>query len=146
MGRNRASILPTICAVVLFSVLIAVPAPAEGPEKESAGLLPAPRPFTLNLYDARMAKAMLERVPAVQMRDGGRFPEQVPVKDVRIVYVGEDPERPGQRRYRYDLYLNGRPLDWTHTYIEYDFEMVNLRMLFTYRNQRPVPEGPYSLQ
>jgi len=114
-------------------------------EREGYGLLPAPRPFTLDLYHARMAKAMLERVGVVLVRTGEDEHRSVGVRKVRIEYVGKDSRYPEPYNKRYDLRLNGRPLEWSRTYIEYDFRMVNMRMLFTYRNQRPVPDVPYYL-
>ena len=38
---------------------------------------------------------------------------------------------------RYDIVVNGGSLDWDNSYIEYGGEMVNFRLLFTYRNQYP---------
>ncbi|MFP4619403.1 MAG: hypothetical protein ACLFMZ_11220 [Spirochaetaceae bacterium] len=111
--------------------------------REVTGLLPSPRPFTLHLYDARMAAAMLERVGLVQVEREGDSSRIVKVKEVRIVYTGEDTSLPEPYRFRFDLELNGKPLDWNNTYIKYDSKMVHMRSLFTYRNQRPVPEGPY---
>ena len=114
-------------------------------EREESGLLPAPQPFTLDLYHARMAKAMLKRVGVVLLRTGEEAHRSVGVRKVHIEYVGKDSRYPEPYNKRYDLRLNGRPLEWSRTYIEYDFRMVNMRMLFTYRNQRPVLDVPYYL-
>jgi hypothetical protein len=92
-----------------------------------------------------MAKALLERVGVVLVRTGEGATRSVGVRRVRIEYVGDNPHLPEPYRQRFDLRLNGAPLDWDATYIEYDFRMVNMQLLFTYRNQRPVPEGPYRL-
>ncbi|MFO7848994.1 MAG: hypothetical protein R6V67_03440 [Spirochaetia bacterium] len=113
--------------------------------REDTGLLPSSQPFTLSLYDARMAKAMLERVGLVQVERGSDSSRNVKVKAVRIVYVGKDADLPEPHHLRFDLELNGGSLDWNNTYIKYDSKMMNMRALFTYRNQRPVPEGPYHL-
>lgn len=112
---------------------------------EDSGIFPAPRPFTLNIYDARMAEALLERVGLVELRTGEDSTRIVKVRKVRIEYVAENPELPEPYRKRFDIRLNGRPLEWNKTYIKYDFRMVNMRLLFTYRNERPVPNVPYYL-
>ena len=62
-----------------------------------------------------------------------------------MVFTGLDPGAYEGHQSRYDIELNGEPLDWDHTYIEFGGEMVNLRLLFTYRNQGPVPDVPYRL-
>ncbi len=110
-----------------------------------SGMLPAPVPFTLNIFDARMAVSMLERVGFVQIREGKGEIRTIAVGSVRIVQIGTDPRYPEPHDRRYNLILNGTELEWNRTYIEYDFRMVNLRLLFTYRNQRPVPNIPYFL-
>ena len=145
--RKRAGpYVRAFVALLIGAALFAASAPGSfADNREESGLLPSRRPFTLNLYDARMAKAMLERVGLVQVEDGGNSSRIVKVKTVRIVYVGEETGLPEPYRYRFDLRLNGSPLDWNTTYIEYDFRMVNMRALFTYRNERPVPQGPYRL-
>lgn len=108
-----------------------------------APILPAPDPFSLNSYDAISAVLMIRRVPALlRLRsDGSR--DIVPVRSARSVWVDYDPHAYEGHQHRYDILLNGEPLDWDSTYIEYAGSMVNLRVLFTYRNQRPVPETTY---
>lgn len=111
----------------------------------SARLLPASEPFTLNLYDAQMAKALLWRVGMVEVRNGANSTRLIKVEKVRIEYVAINTELPEPFQKRFDIRLNGHALEWNKTYIEYDFRMVNMRMLFTYRNERPVPNVPYYL-
>jgi len=113
-------------------------------EAGSSRLLPVPEPFTLNWYDALTAAAMLRRVGFVELYTDNDSYRIIKVLTVRIVEAGRDPGLPDPYQARYDLLLNGRPVDWHHTYIEYNFRMVNLGMLFTYRNQRPVPDIPYN--
>lgn len=127
---------------VLFLLIPTAQIKAED-QRDTWGLLPGPRPFTLNLYDARMAEALLERVGLIEVRTGPDSTRIVKVRRVRIEYVAKNPELPEPYRKRFDIRLNGRPLDWNKTYIEYDFRMVNMKMLFTYRNERPVPNVPY---
>jgi hypothetical protein len=53
---------------------------------------------------------------------------------------------PELHRRRFDIILNGEPLEWSSHYVEYGGRMVNLQILFTYRNQRPVPAVPFYLE
>jgi hypothetical protein len=110
----------------------------------STAIYPAPEPFSVNYYDARLAMAMIRRERLLIRRVGsGR--EIVPVRTIEIRDVGTDDRLPETHRHRYDLVLNGAPLPWDELYIEYGGRLLNLRLLFTYRNQRPVPDVPFSL-
>jgi len=109
-------------------------------------ILPAPAPFSLNSYDAIQAVMLIRRAHFLQYWDGTHKPESVTVHDVHSFHIGFNPEAYPGHRHRYDLMLNEAPLDWDHLYIEYKEDMVNLRLLFTYRNQQPVPEVPYRLR
>ena len=121
-----------------------LPLPAQS-DQWSGPLVPAAEPFTLNAYDASQAIAMINRARILQYWDGSSKPHNVTVRSVWAVFVGVDLHAYEGHQSRYDLELNGERIDWDHTYIEYDGEMVNLRLLFTYRNQRPVPDVPYRL-
>lgn len=112
----------------------------------SGRIWPAPEPFTVNGYDARMAVALLERVGLVVIPAGESTRRIVAVESVRAVTVGVDERFPTVHRERWDLLLNGTPLAWRETYVEYGGRLVNLQLLFTYRNQRPVPDVPFRLQ
>lgn len=103
----------------------------------------APDPFSLDGYSAVQAVWMLRRARFLQRLPAGEpttAPETVVIESVRVVRAA-DADRAGERRY--DLELNGRPLAWDELYILYDGRMTNLRLLFTYRNQRPVPGARY---
>lgn len=123
-----------------------VKVPAEG----LGGLYRSPEPFSVNEYDVVQALWLLRRARLlIQVGpDGDRT--IVPVRDVaavRAVYLGTDPEAPGpQHEDRYDIVLNGEPLDWANTYIEYNNRMANLQVLFTYRNQLPEAGLPFYLE
>lgn len=86
---------------------------------------------------------MIRRAPALLRvgEDGTRT--IVPVASVRSVWIGVNHEAFANHQNRYDLELNGEPLDWDHLFIAYAGSMVNLRLLFTYRNQKPVPDVRY---
>lgn len=106
---------------------------------------PTPDPFSLMWYDAQHAAALIRRAGLLVHRGpGGR--ETIAVRSVEIVEVGPVEDLPPAHRRRWDLILNGEPLDWSNTYIEWGGELTNLQLLFTYRNQRPVPEAPFVLE
>ena len=111
-----------------------------------APILPAPDPFTLNSYDVIHAVLMIRQAPALLRvgDDGSRT--IVPVRSTRSVWVNFNPDAYGNHQNRYDVELNGEPLDWDHLFIEYAGSMVNLRLLFTYRNQQPVPDVQYRVE
>lgn len=110
----------------------------------SERIWPAPEPFSLNGYDALQAMAMIRRVGRV-VRWNGLERRTVAVSSVEAVAAGRIDDYPPAHRQRWDLLLNGEPLPWNEIYIEYGGELLSLRLLFTYRNQRPVPDIPYRL-
>ncbi len=130
--------------LALLSLPPAVNANAE-PWESLAPILPAPEPFTLNSYDVIDAVWMIRRSFALVYRNGDGRRRTVPVRTVRSVWVGFEPDAYENHQNRYDVVLNGEPLDWDHLYIEYAGSLVNLRLLYTYRNQQPVPDVEYRL-
>lgn len=111
-------------------------------------IFPAPEPFSVNGYDALQAAHLIRRAGLLVRPAGGKR-EIVAVRTVEIVEASQEKrieQMPPGHRKRYDLVLNGEPLDWDSLYIEYGGRLVNLRLLFTYRNQRPAPNIPYSLR
>lgn len=105
---------------------------------------PSPEPFTLNGYDATQAVWMIRRAGLLLWEPAQGPSEIIAVRErsaVRAVPVGTDDTAPGpQHRDRYDIEVNGQPLDWRNTFIRYRGRMTNLQALFSYRNQTP-PEG-----
>lgn len=131
-----------ILAVVLGtaacgSAVRAEDAPAGGTPPYDAYVIPAPEPFTVDAYSAVQIIAMLKRVGLIEIRQATAKPEIVAVLRVWAVPAGEIATYPPGHRRRYDIVLNGSPIDWDHAFIAYDQGMVNLRALFTYRNQYP---------
>ncbi|TVQ96244.1 MAG: hypothetical protein EA403_16575 [Spirochaetaceae bacterium] len=113
------------------------PAPERSAVRPSV-IVPVPQPFTLNAYDATQALWLVRRSPLLQRWVPGEPRRNIMVREVRAVLVAIDEDAPTPAlRPRYDLWVNGAPLDWDHTFIEYGRSMVNLRLLFTYRNQYP---------
>ncbi len=103
-------------------------------------------PFTLNSYDVIHAVLMIRREPALLRVDDDGVRTIVPVRSVRSIWIDFNPDAYENHQNRYDVELNGVPLDWDHLFIEYGGTMVNLRLLFTYRNQQPVPDVHYRIE
>ncbi len=108
--------------------------------------LPAPEPFSLNGYDSIQAISVLRRAGLIRvLGDDGR-PRTVAVRDVHAVLIGVDEHAAPAYRLRYDVILNGEPVEWDKTYVEYGGRMLNMRLLFTYRNQSVVRGLAYELE
>ena len=119
---------------------------APEPWEDLAPILPAPQPFTLNSYDVIDAVWMIRRSFALIHWNGEGTRRTVPVHSVESIWVGFDPDAYENHQNRYDVLLNGKPIDWDHLYIEYAGSLVNLRLLYTYRNQQPIPDVEYRLE
>ena len=121
----------------------------EGPDPRdrwSVPIVPAPSPFSLNSYDVIDAVWLIRRAGLLQRWDYESRPETVPVRTVESVWNGYDPNAYEGHRNRYSILLNGEPIEWNYLYVEYAGDMINLRMLYTYRNQKPPPDVPYRLR
>jgi len=114
--------------------------------ERNAPILSAPEPFTLNSHDVIHAVLMIRREPALLRVDADGARSIVPVRSVRSVWVDFNADAYENHQNRYDVEMNGEPLDWDHLFIEYGGAMVNLRLLFTYRNQQPVPDVQYRME
>ena len=131
----------------LFAALAAALPASDGQAPPWVGpILPPNEPFTLNSYDFIDAVAMIRRARKLLYWDHSTRPRIVPVRRVESVPVAFDSQAWENHQHRYDILLNGEPIDWDRLYIEYAGDMINLRMLYTYRNQQPPPDLPYRLR
>ncbi len=125
--RKLASL--TLCLLLLTAAVSS---------QETGGIIvPSPEPFSLNSYDVRHAAALLKRALLFEVRDERGARKTIAVKTIRIYISGYNEDGMLGRKIRYDIEVNGSPLDWDNSYIEYEGKMMNLRALFTYRNQYP---------
>ncbi|MFW6292225.1 MAG: hypothetical protein ACOC7V_07825 [Spirochaetota bacterium] len=115
-------------------------------EPWSEPIVPAASPFSLGSYDVIDAVWLIRRAGFLQRWDYENRPETVAVRTVSSAWVGYDPNAYEGHRNRYTIILNGEPIDWNHLYVEYAGDMLNLRLLYTYRNQKPPPDLPYRLR
>jgi hypothetical protein len=130
-------------AFLIATLLVCSVGTLYGEDDWDPPLVPAPQPFSLNSYDAIDAVLMLRRARLLQYRYADGSTEIIPVESVYSFWVGFDPAAYENHQNRYDLMLNGEPIDWGNLFVEYGGEMLNLQLLYTYRNQRPVPDVRY---
>lgn len=133
--------------VLLVVVLLcaAVSAVAAQTPELPPGFFATPDPFTVSLRDARIAVGLMQRQQFLVhvAPDGER--SIVAVRTVRAEYIETRDDLPVGHRWRYRVLVNDEPLDWDASYIEFDRQLWNMRALFTYRNQLPLPDVPFVL-
>lgn len=144
--------------IVLFSLLFYLPfLTAEIlPRPLSGAIYPSPEPFTLGARAAQVCINLLREemfllhaptaVPEQDLENltagsiNGSGKEIVKVYRVWARQVDLDTSMPPGHRRRYIIEVNGKPLEMSTHFIEWDGRMTNLQLLFTYRNQYP-PRG-----
>lgn len=139
--RKRRPLLISVLISLLLSTLAAPSLYAREESTFREPSLESSAPFSLNSYDAVHALYLLRRTLFLRRRVAeGEF-ETIRVRRVRAVRLpdAENPVTPFEKK-RYDIRLNGELLDWERTYIAWGGRMVNLRLLYTYRNGA-LPEG-----
>lgn len=109
-------------------------------QDENPSIFPGPEPFSLDSQSAIYCISLLRENPLLLIENDSGQKEILRVKKVWSYFLNKDDSYPKGHRLRYDIIINETPLDWNRTFIEYGGEMINLRLLFTYRNQYP-PEG-----
>ena len=141
---TKSAVWLRLAAVALALLLQAAGARAQTVPHSSL-ILPAPEPFSVSAQDAQQAIDIIRRVGLLEFWQGGGQASIVAVRSIGAIFIGYDPQAFVGHRSRYDLMLNGHRIDWDHLYIEYGGSMVNLRALFTYRNQYPPDSLIYRL-
>ena len=102
--------------------------------------VPGPEPFSLDVRSAIYCISLLKNNRYIEKKSESEKYRIIEVETVWSWFLDYDESFPEGYRKRYDIIVNGTPLDWDHSYIEYGGEMLNMRLLFLYRNQYP-PEG-----
>ncbi len=103
-------------------------------------ILPGPEPFSLDTKSTIYCINILKGNRIIEKKNDTSKSTIVEVHTVWSFFLGFEENYPEGYRLRYDIIVNGTPLDWDNSYIEYGSEMINLRLLFLYRNQYP-PQG-----
>ncbi len=100
-------------------------------------IVPGPEPFSLDVGTAIYCIHLLKNNYYIEKTDKSAKYKIIDVKTIWSWFLKYDESYPEGYRKRYDIIVNGEPVDWDNSYIEYGGEMINLRLLFTYRNQHP---------
>ena len=108
-------------------------------------IIPGPDPFSLDVRSAIYCINLLKNNRYIEKNDESDKAIIVEVETVWSWFLDYDENYPEGYRKRYDIIVNGNPLDWDNSYIEYGGEMLNLRLLFLYRNQYPPKSLEYYL-
>ncbi|MDC7226937.1 MAG: hypothetical protein PQJ61_09255 [Spirochaetales bacterium] len=103
-------------------------------------IIPGSAPFSLDAESAVYCINMLKNNRYLERVEGSVEYKIIEVEEVWSWFLSWDERYPEGHRRRYDIIVNGDSLDWDKSFIEYGGEMLNLRLLFLYRNQYP-PEG-----
>lgn len=103
-------------------------------------IIPGPNPFSLDVGSAIYCINLLKNNRFIEKKDESEKYRIIEVQTVWSWFLEYNKSYPEGYRKRYDIIVNGMPLDWDNSYIEYGGEMLNLRLLFLYRNQYP-PES-----
>jgi len=107
---------------------------------QDSNVIPGPLPFSLDSVSAIDCIELLRRNRFIEVHDENGSSSIVKVQTVWSFFLDRDENYPEGHQLRYDIILNGEPLDWDNSFIEYGGDMINLRLLFLYRNQYP-PQG-----
>ncbi|MBN2658159.1 MAG: hypothetical protein JXR86_13950 [Spirochaetales bacterium] len=107
---------------------------------QQASIYPGPDPFSVDGRSALYCIALLRENPFLEQKDSNGASSVLKINTVWSYFLEFDESWPEGHQLRYDIIVNGSPLDWDNSFIEYGGEMINLRLLFTYRNQYP-PSG-----
>ncbi len=124
-------------SILFFSVCLGLSFfPQDAP---GSVLHPGPEPFSVDAGSAVFCINLLKGNRYLEKNDTGGF-RVIQVESVWSEQRGYDDSSPAGHRTRYEIIVNGSPLDWDRSYIEYGNEILNMRLLFLYRNQHP-PRG-----
>jgi hypothetical protein len=106
-------------------------------------IIPGPVPFSLDANSAKYCIQLLKGNRFIEFKNDTSKSTIIEVHTVWSFFLGLMENYPEGHRLRYDIIVNGTPLDWDNSFIEYGGELINLRLLFTYRNQYPPQDLKY---
>ncbi len=128
----------------LFTLLSVYSHPEE-PNGSGTVLYPDPEPFSVDAESAIYCISILKGSRYLEKDDTDQY-RVVQVETVWSELTGYDETYPPGHRRRYDIIVNGSPLNWDNSYMEYGSDLINMHLLFLYRNQHPPSGlGPYSI-
>lgn len=103
-------------------------------------IVPGPDPFSLDATSAIYCIDLLKNNRFIEIKNKTGKNEIVKIHTVWSIFLNLDKNYPEGHQRRYEIIVNGTPLDWDKSFIEYGGKMLNLHLLFLYRNQYP-PRG-----
>ena len=123
--------------ITLFAVLLlGFPVHSEDLSGSGTVLYPDPEPFSIDAESAVYCISILKGKRYLE-RDDSEHYSVVQVETVWSELTGYNEAYPPGHRRRYDIIVNGAYLNWDNSYLEYGNDMINMRLLFMYRNQHP---------
>jgi len=143
MHRIRKIVLTLSLFLILGSQLDAQNNRATETDPNSV-IFPGPAPFSLDATSAIYCIDLLKNNRFIEIKNDSGKTEIVEVHSVWSFFLGLDENYPAGHHRRYDIIVNDTPLDWDKSFIEYGGEMVNLHLLFLYRNQYPPQDLEYN--
>ncbi len=139
--QKRKNFIQAVIMVLSMTVCIVFPVSAQNrdlPGDIPDGILiPGPEPFSLDVRSAIYCISLLKNNRYIEKKSESEKYRIIKVDTVWSWFLDYDESFPEGYRKRYDIIVNGTPLDWDHSFIEYGGEMINMRLLFLYRNQYP---------
>lgn len=100
-------------------------------------IIPGPEPFSLDARSAIYCINLLRNNRYIEVNKQTGKSKIVEVHKIWSFFLTLDERYPEGHHRRYDIIVNEKPLNWDESFIEYGGEMINLRLLFLYKNQYP---------
>lgn len=107
---------------------------------QTSYIVPGPDPFTLDALSAIYCIGLLKENSLILIKEPSGKSSILKVRTVWSIPAGSEESYPSGHKDRFNIIVNGDPLDWDNCFISYGGDLINLRLLFTYKNQYP-PEG-----
>ena len=103
-------------------------------------IIPGPVPFSLDARSVVYCINLLNNNRFLEINNKTGVSKTIEVHRVWSLFLGVDENYPEGHQRRYDIIINEVPLNWDNSFIAYGGELLNLRLLFLYKNQYP-PQG-----
>ncbi|MDC7124116.1 MAG: hypothetical protein PQJ46_01015 [Spirochaetales bacterium] len=129
-----------ILTLFIFSNLLYAQDSTEKNTDTKDTIVKTPEPFSIDARSAIYCINLLKNNRYLEKQNNKAKYNIIEVKTVWSWFIKYDESFPEGYRKRYDIIVNGNNMDWDNSYIEYGGKMINLKILFLYRNQYP-PES-----
>lgn len=126
--------------IVILFIIFSPQTYAEDSDVNNSIIYPCPQPFSIDARSAIYCINILRNSRYLEKTDDSAKYKIVEVETVWSWFLKYDESFPEGYRKRYDIIVNGIAIDWDNSFIEYGGKMINMKLLFLYRNQNP-PAG-----